>query len=275
MPPDSMSNKPRQRFGDTAVRLGYVSSEQVTAALSEQARRREANGGRTGPIGSLLQEKGLLTPTQITAVLGHLASSDLPLTEDGIRLAARLKVLHAGQSNVIGLAGSVGEDAAAAAAEIAVALAVIEQGRVLLVDADLHEATLHERFGHPRSPGLVEQALQGQSVGLPTALSSLDVVPAGTLNESAVAALMSPQAARLVAAWRERYRYIVVNLGDVLHRPEAAVSASRCDGVVAVLRAGLSEKPELRAMQQMLAGLKVGLSGVVLAQPGKPARKRA
>jgi Mrp family chromosome partitioning ATPase len=87
---------------------------------------------------------------------------------------------------------------------------------------------------------------------------------------------MSPESARLIESYRQRYRYVLVNLGDVMRHPEAAVTASRCDGVVVVLRAGLSQKDELRGIQRLLLGLKVGLSGVVLARAAtRQERRRA
>jgi Mrp family chromosome partitioning ATPase len=263
------------RFGAAAVRLGYVSADQVEQALSEQARER-SRGVSASPIGSLLHEKGLLTPQQITAVLQHLAGSELPLSEDGIRLAARLKVLHAAAGNVIGIAGTVGEDAAIATAEVAVALAVMEQGKVLAVDANLRAPSLHRHLGTPAHPGFVEAIPHAGAVpgSLATKVAALNVVPAGQVGSDFVSACMSPEAGALIDHYRRHHRYTLVHLGDILRHPEAAVTASRCDGVVVVLRARVSQKSELRDMQRMLVGLQVGLSGVVLTRDGKQRDRR-
>ena len=87
---------------------------------------------------------------------------------------------------------------------------------------------------------------------------------------------MSPQAAQLIDAFRANHRYVLVNLGQITHQPEAAVTASRCDGAIVVLHAGLSQQSELLDMQRMLAGLHVPLSGVVLSRPAtRRERKRA
>ena len=146
-------SKNRPQFGDTAIRLGYLSDEQVRSALTEQTQRRKS-GGSASPIGSLLQEKGLLTPLQIAAVLRQLAGSEVPLSEDGIRLAARLKVLHAGAGNVIGITSTVPADAARTTVELAVALAVMGQGKVLVVDANVRAPSLHALLDLPAAPGL-------------------------------------------------------------------------------------------------------------------------
>ena len=256
------------RFGKTAVRLGYVEREAVQDALGEQEQVR-GRGAVASPIGLLLQEKGLLTPEQITAVLRQLSGGELPLSEDGIRLAARLKVIHAAASNLIGVTAAVPQDATRTIVELAVGLAAMEQGKVLLVDANVREPSVHQLLEVPAAPGLLEHLGQGASALTPlaTRLPSLSVVPAGGPVPDAVSLCMSPETAKVIDAYRAHYRYVLVNLGQITRQPEAAVTASRCDGVVVVLRAGASQKGELRDMQQLLTGLKVGLSGVVLARP--------
>nr|WP_316640535.1 hypothetical protein [uncultured Roseateles sp.] len=271
----SSEHSTKPRFGDAAVRLGYVSADAVNAALGEQAQQRR-NAGTAGQIGALLMDKGLLTPEQITAVLRHVGASDLPLSEDGIRLAARLKVLHSAAGNVIGITGTLAEDAAQAAVELAVALAVMEQGQVLLIDANLRKPSLHQALGTEAAPGWIERIRLGEAAGpaRATALAALSLVPAGRVEDDFMSLCMSPEAGERLEACRQRHRYVLVNLGQVLHHPEAAVVASRCDGVVTVLRAGHSQKSELRDLQRLLQGLKVGLSGIVLAGAASRAERR-
>jgi Mrp family chromosome partitioning ATPase len=261
------TSEPPSLFGAAAVRLGYVSQDQVEKALAAQADARSHNA-RPGPIGALLMERGLLSPGQITSVLRHLAGGTLPLSEDGIRLAARLKVLHAGAGNVIGITGTLAEDASRTTCEVAVGLAVMEQGEVLSIDANLRSPSLHHSLGTPLSPGLLERIVLGKQAPPPvsTKVAALNVVAAGEAGEDFLSLCMSPQAAQLIESYRASYRYVLVNLGDLIRHPEAAVLASRCDGVVVVLRAGLSQKSELRDLQSLLTGLDVGLSGVVLAR---------
>jgi protein-tyrosine kinase len=260
--------EPISLFGAAAVRLGYVSEDQVEKTLAAQANARSHNA-RPGPIGALLMERGLLTAGQITSVLRHLAGGTLPLSEDGIRLAARLKILHAGASNVIGITGTLAEDAARTTCQVAVGLAVMEQGEVLSIDANLRSPSLHKRLGTPLSPGLLERIAMGAKEApapVATKVAALNAVAAGEVGKDFLSICMSPKAAQLIESYRANYRYVLVNLGDLIRHPEAAVMASRCDGVVVVLRAGVSQKSELRDIQSLLAGLNVGLSGVVLSR---------
>lgn len=271
-------------FGDAAVKLGYVSKDAVNTALRDQAQLRQ-KGAASTPIGTLLAEKGLLTPGQITAVLRHLAHSNLPLSEDGIRLAARLKVLHAASSNIIGIAATEPGDAVVLASELAVAMAVMEQGQVMLVDADAHHSQVHRQFGLPATPGFMERvraitADDQAPVGMPVpSMSGLSVLPWGQAAEDTASLSVSPEAGQLLNALRAQHRYIFVVLGDVLCHPEAAVTASRCDGMLLALRAGVSDKTQLGHVQQLLQGLKVPLSGVVVTKAAPrstaPMRRKA
>lgn len=265
----TMDNKPGAgQFGDTAMRLGYLRDDQIRDALGDQERQRQ-RGDVPSPMGLLLHEKGMLTPAQITAVLRQLSGGELPLSEDGIRLAARVKVIHAATSNVVGVTASVSADATRALAELAVGLALLEQGKVLAVDANVREPSLHTLLDTPAAPGFVEHIALGSAAPQPltTRVAALAVVPAGGPARDVVSLCMSPEAAQLLDGYRSRYRYVLVNLGQITRQAEAAVTASRCDGVLVVLRSDLSQKGELRDMQRMLSGLNVGLSGIVLTAP--------
>jgi non-specific protein-tyrosine kinase len=263
------------QFGDTAVRLGYLSAGQVQDALQDQARRREA--GIASPIGSLLRERGLLTPEQITAVLRQLTGGDMPLSEDGIRLAARLKVIHAAAGNVIGITGTLAEDVARTTVELSVALAVMGQGQVLVVDANVRAPSLHQLLGTQLSPGLAEHIAATDERPLPllTRVAALAAVPTGGPMPDLVASCMSQAAADLIGAYRQQHRFVLVNLGHITTQPEAAVMASRCDGVLIVLHAGLSQQRELSDMQRMLEGLKVNCSGIVIARSATRRERKA
>jgi hypothetical protein len=48
-------------FGETAVRLGYATSEDVQRAIEEQKVRR-ARGERPALLGTLMVDMGLITP---------------------------------------------------------------------------------------------------------------------------------------------------------------------------------------------------------------------
>ncbi len=61
-------NAQREPFGQRAIRLGFLSSEDLDQALASQ-RRRDAAGEAHQLIGMILVEMGCLTTTQLLSVL--------------------------------------------------------------------------------------------------------------------------------------------------------------------------------------------------------------
>lgn len=257
----------RAAFGETAVQMGFVADADVRRTLGEQEAERN-KGAQPHAIGQLLQAKGHLTPDQVVTVLRGMFNSKLPLSREGIHIAAQLRARHFRTSNVIGIAGAAEVDVANTTAELAITLSCMEHGRVVAVDANLHEPLLHRLLGTPASPGFAEAVASGEATPTPmdTCFGTLTVLPAGRRNCDSAIAMMSPEAARVIDTYRTQCRYVLLNLGDMLTRPEAAIGASRCDGVVLVVRAYKSQKREVAEAQRRLRGLNVGISGVILTR---------
>lgn len=262
-------------FGAAAVRLGVATPEDVVLALEEQARRR-ALGERRLRIGALMKEMGLITEEQLSRVLHELERGPLLLSEEGVQLAGRVKALHAGDHNVLVVTGmGEGDGASTAAAQIGVALALMEQESVLLVDANMRAPRLHSLFSVDPTPGLLE-LIQGLNapgeVSHPTAVPGLRVVPSGNLAVDFLALLISSECADALARLRQQYRYLLIDTAPILQYADSAIMAARSDGVLLALAAGRRTADELREAQETLQGLSVPLSGVILTAPERGRR---
>jgi protein-tyrosine kinase len=259
----------RDLFGAVAVRLGFAKPEDVTLALSEQQRMRE-RGAPPQRIGVLMQQMALVTPGQIARILAELERSPFALSEDGVRLAARMKALHSRDHNLIVLTGGGnGDGSSAAAAHIAVGLAVMEQGSVLLVDADLRKPTVHLTFNLDPYPGLSELVRRAdtlQRIAQPTSVERLRVLPAGGSVADPLALLMSSECASAIEEMREAFRYVILCTPPMRQFADAALIAAQAQGVVVALAAGRRAKDELAEIKLTLDGLSVPLSGVVLTE---------
>jgi hypothetical protein len=66
--------KPREQFGQVAVRKGYVTQSQVTDALREQQRLTET-GAAHKLIGLVMLELGILGTTELIEVLKDLEAT--------------------------------------------------------------------------------------------------------------------------------------------------------------------------------------------------------
>lgn len=59
-----------KRFGVTAVELGFITADQLVAALRVQVRE-DLEGGRHRLLGQILREMGVMTPDQVEQVLAR------------------------------------------------------------------------------------------------------------------------------------------------------------------------------------------------------------
>jgi tyrosine-protein kinase Etk/Wzc len=118
--------------------------------------------------------------------------------------------------------------------------------RVLLVDADLRRGAIAALFGLPRSPGLAdylrgsaptERVLHRVDIG---GRQPLYVIPAGALPSAPVEALASEQMTALLRRLAADFDKIILDSPPLNMVVDATVLASRVEGVVLVVRAGVT-----------------------------------
>jgi tyrosine-protein kinase Etk/Wzc len=155
------------------------------------------------------------------------------------------------------------------AANLAVSFA--QQGmRVLLADCDLRRSRIHKMFSIPREPGITELILgqvEQDAVVRETAVPGLYVLPSGVLPPNPSEMLGGEKMKRTLASLTEAFDLIVLDTPPLLAASDAAILATIADGVVLVVRAGVTEA---EAGQQAIAQLQsVGarVVGAVLNDP--------
>jgi capsular exopolysaccharide synthesis family protein len=170
-----------------------------------------------------------------------------PAAEQFRTLRTRIaQVESAGQRRVI-LVTSPGEGdgKTVATANLALTMAQEFQRQVLLIDADLRNARLHECLGIAREPGLSD-VLAGQA-SLDDALVSLSeyrviVLPAGTPHGRPTELLSSEPMRRLVENLGRRFDRVVID-STAAHFADAGVLEPLVDGVLLIVRAGRTSRP--------------------------------
>lgn len=151
---------------------------------------------------------------------------------------------------------SVGEGKSLTAANLALALAQLGQ-QVILIDADLHQPTQHRYFQLVNNVG-VTTALLGnldlvEKMLKTTSVSTLRVLPSGPLPPNPAELLGSRRMEELIGVLRTKADIVVIDSPPVTVISDAAVLATRVDGVLLVLRAG---KTRLEAAKNALEALK-------------------
>lgn len=167
---------------------------------------------------------------------------------------------------VVVTSSTPGEGKTTTAANLAVTFA--QQGmQVLLVDCDLRRARLHRLFETHRDPGLTHLVLGHNvlaEVVQPTSVDGLWLLPSGALPPNPQELLGGPRMQRTLDELSSRYDLVVLDTPPLLSTADAAVLAARVDGVVMVVRAGLTDRQPAKDVADQLRSVDAHLLGVVL-----------
>jgi capsular exopolysaccharide synthesis family protein len=165
-----------------------------------------------------------------------------------------------------------GDGKSLTAANLALTMAQEYQQRVLLVDADLRRPTIHRLFGIGDTPGLADvlvggAALDDAIVSIPQ--HHLAVLPSGVLPSHPAELLGSTAMRRAVDALRSRYDRVIVDMPPVAPLADVSIALGMVDGLLMIVRAGVTPKP---AIERALSGLDAGkVLGLVLNDAGEGA----
>jgi succinoglycan biosynthesis transport protein ExoP len=157
-----------------------------------------------------------------------------------------------------------GEGKSTLALGLAVSAARLHQ-RVLLIDADLRNPSLHKKLNLPNDYGLSTLLASDTPVSIQTNLHSsssyIDVLTSGPISADPANLLSSPRMGELMAQFEKTYDLVLLDAPPVLGLVDAILTASYCRGVVLVARMGKVTRTELTQATTMLSQL--NLIGVV------------
>jgi polysaccharide biosynthesis transport protein len=149
----------------------------------------------------------------------------------------------------------------------AVAFALVGKN-VLLIDADMRKAHLHELFSVPVKPGLSDVLRGASSVdeGIrkhPT-VPSLSLLAAGSETTMPAELLSSKQFDETLKLLTPRYDLVIVDSPPILLVTDARVLSEKLDATLAVIRAGKTTRTVLTGLSSMLEFSGSRAVGVVL-----------
>jgi capsular exopolysaccharide synthesis family protein len=153
------------------------------------------------------------------------------------------------------------------ASNLAIALAQLGAGEVLVVDGDMRRPNLHQLFDVEQAPGL-STFLTGQveltQIVVPTPIPNLHVIPAGRVPLNPAELMASRRLGLALEVLRERFAHIVFDAPPLFGVSDAATLAPRLDGTILVLRHGRASRDGAQRAVQLLASVRARLLGVVL-----------
>ena len=167
-----------------------------------------------------------------------------------------------------------GEGVSTVAAHLATAAAARQEGRVVLVDANLGRPAVTQIFGVPNSPGLVECVIKDESVVdalHPTTMENLYVLPSGKLHGSPARVY---DAEKLLDVVADLIGYSVLTIFDLppVRRVSCANRLSAAlDGVVLVVEAQSVSWEMALCVKETLNRAGARIVGAVLNRRCEPA----
>lgn len=146
--------------------------------------------------------------------------------------------------------------------------------RTVLIDADLRRPHLHEIFDLSNDFGLTTLISEiarsnsnDESVRLPvqpTSIPNLTVLTSGPVPPNPAEILSSQRMAEVIARLKDTADYVLIDSPPIIAVTDAAVLASRVDGVLLVVNAGKTKRDLAIKARDMLLQVNANLLGVVL-----------
>jgi polysaccharide biosynthesis transport protein len=166
---------------------------------------------------------------------------------------------------------NVGEGKSMTAANLAIAIAQLGQ-TVILVDGDLHQPTQHRYFQVLNNVGVTTALLgnleQVEKMFKPTAIPNLHLLPSGPLPPNPAELLGSKRMQELLESLKQKADIVVIDSPPVTVISDAAVLASRVDGVLIVFRVGRTRGDTARNALSALSQVHARVLGAVLNGTG-------
>lgn len=243
------------RFGEAAIALGLLQSDDVNWALAQQFHYHYAAG-----------EGSKLDPELVVATRPFSKEAETFRT---IRSHLIMKLFN-GESHSSALAvlsPDTGDGKTYFAANLAVAFSQLP-GRTLLVDGDMRNPRIHDLFKlSNRGPGL-STVLSGRvapkAIQAVKELPNLYVLPVGTTPPNPLELLERNTLGLLMRELKRRFDRIIVDTPAATFGTDGAVIASKCGAGLIVAR---NNQSRLQPLQELVNTVKMGhtqLVGTVL-----------
>jgi capsular exopolysaccharide synthesis family protein len=192
-----------------------------------------------------------------------------PMATEMRRLYSNIRHLHGKPDLRSFLVTSAhrGEGKSTIASHLALTVARFKGKKSLIVDADLRRPRLHNVFGVPKEPGLLE-CLEGKmdplDVVKDTPVENLKVIPAGRRIDSPAHLFEGEILSEIFKKIRFYYDIVIVDSAPVIPVSDPMLISSEVDGVILVLLAGKTPRNVATRARDILLDANANLLGVVV-----------
>lgn len=207
------------------------------------------------------------TPSQETAWLLTAPKSEIAESYRNIRTSILLSSIDPVPRVILFTSPLSGDGKSTTAYNVAIAFAV-QNKRVLLLDADMRRPTIGRKSGCNGKRGLSDMLVNDlpfdEIVQQHPDLPNLYVLTSGSIPPMPAELLASEQFARLIDKMRQQFDYVLIDAPPVLLVTDPLLLASSVDGVVLVVRAGVTTRPVMKRLRIALQKPNVKALGYVL-----------
>lgn len=242
------------RFGEAAVALGFVTSDDVLFALAQQFHY---------PYSPVDRQR--LNPELVSAAQPFSKQAEAFRAIRG-QLLLRAYPEGAPKRALAVISSNTRDGKTFFTANIGVGLSQLG-GRTLIVDADMRGPRQHEVFGVKNTMGL-SGLLSGRSgenaiCAVPD-LPSLFLLPGGPIPPNPIELIERPAFAMLMRELVNKFDYVVVDTPAAIYGSDATAVAIKCGAALCLARQGNSK---LSGLQDLIATMSAGsvkLAGVIM-----------
>jgi receptor protein-tyrosine kinase len=253
---DEQTRSP-QRFGEIAVRMGFVKAKDVEDALALQF-------GYTA-----VQPASGQLPEKVVAAFNPA----LPFVEAlrGLRSQLMMRWFDGtpGQTSLAITSVDRGDGKSFICSNLGVVFAQLGEN-TLIIDADLRHPTQHQIFGLQNRMGLsgvlsgragMEEIVRSQNI------PNLSVLPAGPLPPNPQELLGRPDFSRLLNELSSVYDVILIDTPSAQQSSDAHVVAQRAGAALIVGRKDRTRSSEITQLASILANSGIQVLGATLNEP--------
>jgi capsular exopolysaccharide synthesis family protein len=229
-----------------------------------------------GSIPALSRQAPTVSRKLLGKVSGNGKKSNLPVTQSQVfesyrAIRTSLIFSHAVESlrTVAITSASPGDGKSTTIANLAIAFAQ-QNLRVLVIDCDLRRGSLHRIFGMPRTPGLTNAVATGadiESVIRETSTPNLSIITCGVQPPNPGELLGSQRVTEILLRAQTQYDLVLIDTPPVLAAADAGIIASMVDGVILLVRVGVTTKSAAKTAQERLRIVGARILGTVLNDP--------
>lgn len=278
----SSKQKSKLRFGVPGYAPSVLSVPELGVIPSGNFEGGESAGGRAGKSRKWLRIKTPMVSLPLSAPEGGANGVALAAWQGGpslliesFRLTMTSLMLMFRNSPRVLVVTSPGPGEGKTTISANLAMAMAEAGKkVLIVDMDLRRPHLHTLFDLPNDRGFIDLVRgEGPAVRIdenhPTVLRTryprVSILPSGHIEVNDIGEVFhSPRVAGLLRQLRESFDTVIVDTPPMLQFSESRLTASLADGVLLVLRSGVTDRDSAKAAREQLAHDRIELLGTIL-----------